>query len=204
MPVMPQFPLGTVLFPTMLLPLHIFEPRYRAMIRDVMEGDRRFGVVLIERGHETGGDDQRSLFGTVAEVMEAEEFPDGRWAVVTVGTERIKIGNWLPDDPYPMAEVEPWPDLSCEGPVPADAERVEAKLRRCIALASEAGVDVGRVPDRFDHGPTGTMQMAAMLPVGSFDKQRMLGAPDAVARLSLIEQAVDEAVELVELQLRGG
>lgn len=201
---MPQFPLRTVLFPTMLLPLHIFEPRYRALIRDVLDGDRKFGVCMIERGTDTGGDDHRSDYGTVAQVLEAEEFPDGRWAVVTVGTERFKVAQWLPDDPYPVADVDLWPDEACTAPTEADVDRVTAKLRRCAALASEAGVDVGQLPDRFDPGAIGTMQMAAVLPCGTFDKQRLLGAPEASTRLALIEQAVDETVELVELRLREG
>ena len=62
---MPMFPLGTVLLPSVLLPLHIFEERYRTLIRDVLDADREFGVVLIERGSEVGGGDTRSSVGTL-------------------------------------------------------------------------------------------------------------------------------------------
>lgn len=204
MSVLPQFPLQLVLFPTMVLPLHVFEPRYRAMIHDVLEGDRTFGVVMIDRGVDTGGEDQRSSFGTVARVLEAEEFPDGRWAVVTVGVERFRVKQWLPDDPYPVAEIELWPDLGTKTCDRDEFDRVLGKFRRCMALVSEAGVDVGEVPEGLEPGELGTMQMAAMLPIETFDKQKLLGAPDSVARLAAIEASIDDTLELVELRLRGG
>ena len=98
-----MFPLGSVLFPSLVLPLHVFEERYRTLMRHVLDGDHEFGVCLIERGSEVGGGDFRSGIGTVATVQEAAELPDGRWAVVTVGTRRIRVERWLDDDPYPRA-----------------------------------------------------------------------------------------------------
>lgn len=186
----------------MVLPLHIFEPRYRALVHDILDGDKRFGVVMIEKGLDTGGEDQRSAFGTVAEVMEAEEYPDGRWAVITVGVERFRVTSWLPDDPYPQAEVELWPDD--DSVLDGDEfARVGGKFRRCLALASEAGVDVGQVPTDLEVGSMGTMQMAAMLPIGTFDKQKLLGAAGAVDRLRDIERSIDETLELIEHRLQG-
>ena len=73
-----MFPLGTVLFPGAVLPLHVFEPRYRALVRDCLAGDREFGVVLIERGSEVGGGDVRVEVGTVARIVQVAEPPDGR------------------------------------------------------------------------------------------------------------------------------
>src|SRR5688500_16539615 len=105
-----MFPLGTVLFPSMLLPLHVFEPRYRQLTAECIEHDREFGVVLIERGHEVGGGDSRTSVGTLARIVQAQPFPDGRWALAAVGTSRIRVVEWLPDDPYPRAELEPLPD----------------------------------------------------------------------------------------------
>src|SRR5947207_15568149 len=109
---LPMFPLGAVLFPHLVLPLHVFEPRYRQLTLDCLAGDREFGVVLIERGHEVGGGDERFAQGTVAHILEAAEFEDGRWALVTVGTRRIRVREWLPDDPYPQALVQDAPDIS--------------------------------------------------------------------------------------------
>ena len=102
---MAMFPLGTVLFPYALLPLHVFEPRYRLMMRHVLDGDREFGVVLIERGSEVGGGDTRFDVATVARVVQAAELPDGRYALATVGMGRVRVLSWLVDDPYPRAEV---------------------------------------------------------------------------------------------------
>ncbi|MEY2464632.1 MAG: ATP-dependent Lon protease, partial [Acidimicrobiaceae bacterium] len=65
---LPMFPLGTVLFPSVFLPLHVFEPRYREMTRHCLDTQREFGVVLIERGSEVGGDDVRTQVGTVARI----------------------------------------------------------------------------------------------------------------------------------------
>jgi Lon protease-like protein len=204
MTTLPQFPLGLVLFPTMMLPLHVFEPRYRAMVHHVLDGDQRFGVVMIERGTDTGGDDQRSNFGTVAKVVEAEEFPDGRWALVTVGIERFKVNQWLADDPYPQADVEMWADSTPDGPSRDEFDRVALKFRRCMALTSEAGLDIGPVPETLECGEVGTMQMAAMLPVGPFDKQQLLGISGSVDRLAAIDEAIDTTMDLIDLRLQGG
>ena len=199
---MPQFPLRTVLFPSMVLPLHVFEPRYRTMVHDLLEGDRRFGVVMIERGSDQGGEDDRSSYGTVARIVEAEEFPDGRWGLVTVGVERFRITQWLEDAPYPRADIELWPDAAGD----LDVERfesVEQKFRRCMALASEMGVDTGPLPGDIEPSELGTMQLAAMLPVGPLDKQRLLGSAGACERLDALDHTIDEALELIELQLGG-
>lgn len=201
MAVTPQFPLGTVLFPSMVLPLHVFEPRYRAMIEQVNEGDGLFGVVLIERGSEVGGDDQRTDFGTLAKVVEAEQFSDGRWAVVTVGVERYRVDRWLDDDPYPVAEISPWPDEVPPVDMTEDFDRLVGKFRRCMALAAESGVDVGPLPDTFDDVELGTMQMAALAPVTSLDKQKLLGAPGPGERIPMLDTMLSDALELIELRL---
>src|SRR5258708_27579797 len=110
---MPMFPLGTVLFPHALLPLHVFEPRYRLMTQRVLRGEGEFGVVLIERGSEVGGGDTRFGVGTVARIVRAQELPDGGYALATVGLRRIRVTRWLADDPFPRAEVA---DLGEEPP----------------------------------------------------------------------------------------
>jgi hypothetical protein len=103
-----MFPLGTVLVPTEVLPLHIFEPRYRQMIADLAGGPwspegAELGIVLISRGSEVGGGETRETVGTVAHLLEATALPDGRWLILVVGTRRFRVVDWLPDDPYPLA-----------------------------------------------------------------------------------------------------
>src|SRR5882724_3718215 len=100
-----MFPLGTVLLPGGVLPLHVFEPRYRMLIRTALAGDGELGIVLIERGHEVGGGDTRFSVACLARIVQSEELPDGRFAVAVVGLEPIDVLEWLPDDPYPMALV---------------------------------------------------------------------------------------------------
>src|SRR5215210_6288063 len=94
MGVMPMFPLGTALLPGAVLPLHVFEPRYQQMVHDLLANDvdaPEFGVVMIERGREVGGGDVRTRVGTVARVIEMGALPDGRYALVAVGSERLRV-----------------------------------------------------------------------------------------------------------------
>src|SRR5688500_3974780 len=115
-----MFPLGSVLVPTMVLALQLFEPRYLELARACTTGRPEFGVVLRERGSGVGGGDVRRDVGCSARIVEATELADGRWVMATVGTERIRVTQWLPDAPYPRAEVEPWPDAPAG---PGAAER---------------------------------------------------------------------------------
>jgi uncharacterized protein len=201
MPILPQFPLGVVLFPSMILPLHVFEPRYRVMVEQVLGGDGRFGVVLIERGSDVGGGDVRSPFGTVARVLEAEQFNDGRWVLTTVGEERFRVIHWLADDPFPRAEVELWPDDEATSDMRPAYEAVLAKFRRCMALASESGINVGPLPVELADVELGCLQMAALSPLATIDKQALLGTPGPTQRLPLLERFLDDALTLIQLRL---
>ena len=91
----PMFPLSLVLFPGQILPLHIFESRYRTMVEEIIDAGRKFGVVLIERGSEVGGGETRKNVGTLAEIIDSEKSSDGRWLLITKGTKRIQISKWL-------------------------------------------------------------------------------------------------------------
>lgn len=185
----------------MVLPLHVFELRYRRLVKDVLDGDGTFGVVLIERGREVGGGDHRSMFGTTAKVVKAEELSDGRWALITVGVERFKVSRWLPDAPYPQADIELWPDEGNESDLSEIYGVVSTKFRRCMALAAEAGLDVGPWPEAIDDVEFGCLQMAALVPVGSHDKQALLCAPGPSRRLVMLDEMIDSAVELIEARL---
>ena len=139
---LPMFPLGTVALPWTVMPLHIFEERYRALMRDLTDGTLdppEFGIVLIERGSEVGGGDQRSGIGTVVRLVNHRQFDDGRWLVLATGTGRVRIENWLPDAPYPRAEVEDWPDE----PWSADPSLLE-EVGRQVPRRPGAGRGAGR------------------------------------------------------------
>jgi uncharacterized protein len=206
--VLAMFPLGSVLLPGMVLPLHVFEDRYRQMVDDVLAaGEPEFGVVLIERGSEVGGGDLRSMSGCLARVVEAARTPDGRWAVVAVGTGRLRVRWWLPDDPYPRAVVEPWPDPQPEDPASLDAvlAHLEPRVRRLAALASELGAP--GLPDDLELSADPvqrTYQLAVLSPLGALDRQRVLDAADPLGRVRLLAELIDEQQELLEARLALG
>lgn len=202
---MPMFPLGTVLLPHQALPLHVFEPRYRALVHDCLAADRTFGVVLIERGSEVGGGDVRFDVGCSAHIVSAEESPDGRWALLCVGGDRLRISSWWPDDPYPLADVHPGGD----GPWTADAsvamEQATAVFRRVTALISELGGTVD--PELFDLPGVAMVDhwvLAARAPVAELDKQAILAADTPERRLDLLAANLRDAEAMLASRLDGG
>lgn len=212
MPALPMFPLGSVLVPGMLLPLHVFEMRYRALVRDCTAGDGLFGVVLIARGSEVGGGDVRTDVGTVAEILRTQELPDGRYAVAAVGTRRLRVTRWLEDDPYPRAEVEDWPDEP-DGPEESAAAaaalgpggEVTALLRRSAALAAELGEAAPPVDLELADDPAlAGFQAVAVAPLGPADRQALLSAPSVAARTTLLVELLTGSVELLEARLAAG
>lgn len=200
-----MFPLGTVLFPSLFLPLHVFEPRYRTMARRCIDGDREFGVVLIERGSEVGGDDVRTSIGTVAHIVEAAELHDGRWVLGTVGTRRLRVREWLPDDPYPRADIEGWDDAA-PGPEIGDVyPRVVGQLRRVLALKAElAEPAVDATIELSDDPVLGSFQASAVAPLGPADQQRLLAAAGPDDRLELLEVLLSEESDYLAARLQMG
>jgi Lon protease-like protein len=198
---LPMFPLGSVAFPGSVVPLHIFEPRYRQLARDLQRGDGRFGIVLIERGSEVGGGDVRSGVGTRMRVRDAAEFEDGRWGVMAVGEERIRITTWLPDDPYPVALVE----AAADAAPPSDGANAlaEAAVRRALAAAARLGYETPDLDDILvGDAAVRQWQLASMTPCGDVDRQRILAEDDPDVRSATIAVVAADAAELFELQLR--
>ncbi len=101
----PLFPLNVVLFPGGYLPLHIFEPRYRLMMRHCLDGDRRFGVVLISSGSEVGEPATPEAVGTIANIDEAKTLEDGRMVIGVEGEQRFRIVKIVDQVPYITADV---------------------------------------------------------------------------------------------------
>src|SRR5947208_857864 len=205
MELLPMFPLGTVLFPGVGLPLHVFEPRYRVLTRHCLDGDGRFGVVLIERGSEVGGGDVRSSVGTVARIVEANELPDGRWFLMAVGLERLEVERWLADNPYPAAEVRVLEDT----PPPAGADErraeVERLLRRLLGLKAELGEPAPPATVEIDDEPgPAAYQAAALAGLGPFDAQRLLELPGPGERLEALVFALAEEVDVLARRAGGG
>lgn len=197
-----MFPLGSVLFPSAVLPLHVFEPRYRAMVDKCLAGTREFGVVLIERGSEVGGGEVRTDVGTVARIVEAEELPDGRSFVVAVGVRRIRVAGWLPDDPYPLAEVDDWLDDAPMGDLTDPYAERCALLRRVLGLKAELGEPAAPVTVELADEPVlGTYQIGAVAPLGPADQQAILRADTVEHRLELLGRLLGEEAEYLARRL---
>jgi Lon protease-like protein len=203
---MPMFPLGTVLVPGGPLPLHVFEPRYQAMVQHCLSGDREFGVVMITRGSEVGGGDLRTDVGTVARIAEAARLVNGRWALRCVGVRRVRVLRWLEDDPYPRAEVVDWPDeLDADGDadeLAALAARVGATLRQVLAQVAELGLRATPATIELPDDPTLASYIAtAAGPFGAFDAYSLLTEPGPERRLTSLVRMLDEERDVLAQQL---
>lgn len=186
---LPIFPLGAVLFPGLVLPLHIFEPRYRRLVRDLLNGPepRRFGVIAIREGRETGERGVTALHdvGCVAMVREITELDDGRYDMLTIGTERFRLGALDESLPYLSADVELLDD-----PVGDEAEAgravttVQRAFRGYLDVLASAGSATISVPDLPDEPILLSYLVAAAMIIELADRQELLARPDAVSRLA--------------------
>ncbi|WP_353364565.1 LON peptidase substrate-binding domain-containing protein [Mycobacterium sp.] len=211
MPVTPMFPLEVAMLPGEELPLRIFEPRYSALVSDCLSSDDpAFGVVLIAAGREVGGGDARSDIGALARITECADFGDGRYRLRCVMAERIRVLEWHPDDPYPRAAVEVWPD---EPGAAVDVEAIRDVEDRMIALferivaARGAQVDARDVVVGADASGDAAMwlyALASRVPMGQADRYAVLAAPTVAARVGALRDAVETVTAMVEFQLSDG
>jgi uncharacterized protein len=205
-----MFPLESVLLPDEDLPLRIFEPRYTALVRDCMrDADPRFGVVLISRGREVGGGDVRCDIGALARITECVDLSgSGRFALRCRMGERIRVCNWLPDDPYPRAMVRAWPDEPGESVTTSQLRglenRVMALYERLAAardvLLPERGAVLGTEAQTADAGAR-LYALASRVPMGEADRYAVLAAPSVADRLAALGEAVDSVAAMIEFQL---
>jgi Lon protease-like protein len=207
MAVMPMFPLGMVLLPGGVLPLHVFEPRYRQLVIDCLAddtGDPEFGVTMIERGSEVGGGDQRSPVGVVARIVQVNALDDGRYTLIAVGTTRIRVNAWLPDDPYPLADVDEWPDVDTDSDgLPGRVVELTARLADVLALAAELGeVPADTNLDAVSNDPlVASYHLAALSPLGPADRYRLLCAESPAQRLDLLAECLDDVEAMLRFRL---
>ncbi|WP_299557031.1 LON peptidase substrate-binding domain-containing protein [uncultured Mycolicibacterium sp.] len=204
----PMFPLEVAMLPGEALPLRIFEPRYAALVADCLAmTDPSFGVVLIEAGREVGGGDIRTDVGAVARIVEYTAAGPGRYRLRCVVGERIRVLRWHPDDPYPQAEVEPWPDEP--GPPVAD-DRIAELEDSIVALYDRIAAARGAEPfgrsvlagtDVVDDVGVRLYELAARVPMGQADRYAVLAAPSPAERLEALRDAVETVRAMVEFQL---
>jgi Lon protease-like protein len=189
---LPLFPLSTVLFPGMRLPLHIFEERYRLLVAQLraQPEPRRFGVIAIRKGREVGAPGVAALHevGCVADVREITPHPDGRFDLATVGTERFRLLRVDDSLPYLQGEVEPVKDEAPSDAGEAEAfavSRVQAGFRAYLNALADRGGGVISVADLPDEPVLLSYVVGAAMIIDLPERQSLLAAPTALDRLRL-------------------
>lgn len=207
---LPMFPLEWVLLPGEELSLRIFERRYTVLVGELMQsGDPRFGVVLISRGREVGGGEQRNDIGAMARITECNELGGGRYLLRCLVGERIRVQEWLPDDPYPQAVVTDWPDESgkpvSDSQFRAVEDRIFALHKRIASargswfMASRNQLLGGRRLRSLEPGQR-LYSLACRVPMGEADRYAVLSAPSVADRLAALTEAVDTVAARVEFE----
>ena len=187
--------------------LQIFEPRYQRMLRDCMDGDRRFGVVLIRAGAEVGGRALTHPVGTVARIMQVDEIGEGRFFVSAQGEQRFRLLTRHEDDPYPSGEVEPIVDQPGDGDLAGLARTVSERAREFLNLVMGLGGGwAGRraLPDAPE--PL-SYYVPKLIRIDLAGRQRLLEAQTTSERLSteaeLLGAQIDALKSRVKSELRG-
>jgi Lon protease-like protein len=186
---LPLFPLGTVLFPGLLLPLHIFEDRYRQLVRDLADGPepRQFGVIAIRHGRETGVDGIQALheIGCTATLRQVKPLEDGRCDVVTVGTQRFRLASLDDSGLYLRGQVDLLTEETGDEAAAAQAVRVVRDgFRTYLNALAERGVTQISAPELPEDPVTLSYLVAASMIIDLGDRQALLAEPDALHRLT--------------------
>lgn len=190
---LPLFPLSTVLFPGMRLPLHVFEERYRLLVTHLKqqpEPRRRFGVVAIRKGREVGAEGVAALYdvGCVATVRQVTSHADGRFDLGTVGTGRFRLLRVDDEMPYLRGEVEPLPDEPGAGDREALAfavSRVQAGFRGYLNALADRGGGVISVAELPDEAVLLSYVVGAAMIIDLPERQSLLAAETPLSRLKL-------------------
>jgi Lon protease-like protein len=189
---LPLFPLSTVLFPGMRLPLHIFEERYRLLVAHLrtQPEPQRFGVIAIRTGREVGADGITALYevGCVATVRQITPHADGRFDLATVGTERFRLLRVDDSLPYFQGEIEPLKDEGASSTGEAEAfavKRVQAGFRAYLNALADRGGGVISVADLPDEPVFLSYVVGAAMIIDLPERQSLLAAPSALDRLRL-------------------
>jgi len=186
---LPLFPLGAVLYPGMLMPLHIFEDRYRQLVGDLLAGPepREFGVIAIRKGRETGVDGVHSLYeiGCTATLRRVDRLDDGRFDIIIVGARRFRLLRLDETQPYLQGEVEP---LATEPVDPAAAEPavrvVQGAFREYLDALTEWGGATVRLEELPDEPSLLSFIVAAAVVIDLPERQALLAESDTLGRLA--------------------
>jgi uncharacterized protein len=186
---LPLFPLGTVLYPGLILPLHIFEERYRQLVRDLLDQPepRSFGVIAIRTGRETGIDGVSALYeiGCTATLREVTPHEDGRFELVTVGTRRFHLLGLDHSQPYLRGEISLLAERAGDEAAAAlAAAAVRRAFREYLDVLATRGAARVHVPELPDEPVLLSYLVAASMIVDLSDRQALLAEPDAAGRLA--------------------
>ncbi|MCW2616609.1 MAG: peptidase lon domain protein [Frankiales bacterium] len=186
---LPLFPLGLVLLPGLVLPLHVFEERYRVLVRELLElpeEQRRFGVVAIREGREVGADGVTALHevGCVARLRRVEPHADGRFDIVTTGAERFRLTGLETGGPYLTGLVDWLPDELGPAEEAALLDRaVRAEFLAYLAALADARGDELEEPELPASSLVLGYLVAATVLLDLDDRQALLAQTDGAARL---------------------
>ncbi|MEY4971128.1 MAG: hypothetical protein RLZZ404_54 [Actinomycetota bacterium] len=191
--------------PAMPLSLRIFEERYLKLLGDLVgQENPEFGVVLIERGQEIGGGEKRLGIGTLASVTDIGTL-DEFYGIESIGTQRFRVNAWLPDDPYPMADIDFIPDLIWDDSLTMAKNQLETKVRNLLSFASEFGdLQYGSDTEFSEDQMQACWQLAGVLPVGPLDHLDLLqslSAADLVLETQALVSTLDQALKAMIEQL---
>jgi len=194
---MPLFPLRTVLFPGMPLPLRIFEERYRVMVRELLETGSEFGVLLIREGDEVGGGARPYEVGTLARIEESVETPDGRYMLDTRGTRRFRLRRMLAPRPYPFGDIEVLNDVDEPLTIPLRhaLETVRTTFPLYFRLALSL-TDQWAQGLRLPESPHALVNfLGPWLQIEEDAKQRLLELESASDRVAHLAELLDDLVQ---------
>jgi uncharacterized protein len=177
---LPLFPLNTVLFPGMMLPLHIFEDRYKEMMQRCLSNSEPFGVVLLKDGRAEGPLGAVHEIGTIAEITQVKRLQGGRMNIVSVGHRRFRLHSLHHENPYLTGIVEDYPLDNIDSMVTQKlAQRIMTRLTSYLKTFRQMGklnVDFQQFPDDPE---TLAFLTAIVLPISNEEKQDLLSMPDA-------------------------
>ena len=178
----PLFPLNTVLFPGMALPLHIFEERYLQMVDECLSGTRQFGVVLAQPDEDA--ELQGHGIGTSALITHVERLEDGHLDIFTAGLERFKVLDWTRTEPYAVARIEPFPLEGTQAQELVGLVKVASGyFVRYLRLAGDVLGTVIRVESAPQDASTLAYMMAIALQISNEEKQGLLSVASLPALL---------------------
>jgi len=202
---LPLFPLGLVLLPGLLLPLHVFEERYRVLVRELLElpeEQRRFGVVAIREGREVGADGVTALheIGCVAHLRRVDPHEDGRFDIVTTGAERFRLTGLDTEGPYLTGLVDYLPDdMGPADEAPLLDRAVRTVFLEYLAALGEAGGEEIEAPDLPDSSLVLSYLVAATMLLDLDDRQALLAEPDGASRLRAELTALRRETRLLQV-----